>query len=65
MKSIIRTALLAGLALLTLLPIYVSGANFFQCGDPLMHTSFVYLEAAPRITIAAAVEDAGILLHIG
>ena len=43
------------LALATLLPAYVSGANYYTCGDPLMHTSLAYLVDAPSASLASAV----------
>ena len=48
-------AALSALALATLLPAYVSGANYYTCGDPLMHTSLAYLADAPSASVASAV----------
>ena len=45
-------AALSCLALVTLLPIYVRGANYYTCGEPLMHTSLAYLADAPALTAA-------------
>ena len=45
-------AALSALALATLLPAYVSGANYYTCGDPLMHTSLAYLADAPSASVA-------------
>ena len=47
-------AALSALALVTLLPAYMSGANYYTCGDPLMHSSLAYLADAPSASLASA-----------
>ena len=46
---------LSCLALVTLLPIYARGANYYSCVEPLMHTSLAYLADAPALSSAAAI----------
>ena len=43
------------LALTVLLPIYASGANYYECGQPLMHLSLAYLEGSLPASVAAAI----------
>eukprot|EP00937_MAST-01D_sp_MAST-1D-sp2_P003592 g3592.t1 len=48
-------AQLSCVGMLGLLPAYATGDEFFECGEPLMHTSLSYLGDAPRSTPAAAI----------
>ena len=48
-------AVLCALGLLTLLPTYAAGANYYECGLPQMRLALAYLADAPRAICAASI----------
>eukprot|EP00937_MAST-01D_sp_MAST-1D-sp2_P003855 g3855.t1 len=54
-EGAVALAALSCLACGTLLPAYLAGANYYQCGELLMHTSLAYLADAPRAAQASVV----------